>query len=103
MIRLPKFIFPVILTAIFLNPVKAEPVFKEVRTASNEILVLFFTSDTFDINEINIEDRGAWTINGQAPVGIYKHATQADACDHHIYLKTSLLVLIVHLKTLLVF
>ena len=41
---------------------------KEVHTASDRILVLFFTSDTVDINEVNIDSLPAWKINGE-PAG----------------------------------
>jgi hypothetical protein len=65
---------------------------QEVHTASDHILVLFFTGDNPDINEVNIDSVSAWKINGEPPVSIFRFATRADACDHFVYLETSRLV-----------
>ncbi|MDA3822408.1 MAG: glycoside hydrolase family 9 protein [Bacteroidales bacterium] len=69
--------------------IQANPTFKEVRTASNSVLVAFFTSDTVDINEINIDDVSKWKINGESAKSIHKYVMQANACNHHIYLETT--------------
>jgi len=88
--------FTTILTIIILlysfSAVKAKLTLQEVRTASNDVLVAFFTSDTIDITEADIENISEWKINGQPVKKIFRYATQADLCDHHIYLQTSELV-----------
>ncbi len=66
----------------------ATPVIKEIRTASNNVLVLYFESDTVDLNEINTENISDWKINGKQPAEIHKFVTEANACNHHIYLVT---------------
>lgn len=68
---------------------EAKPELKELRTASNNVLVLFFSSDTINVNEIDTKDLSQWAINGQAPDSIYKYVTQANLCDHHVFLVTS--------------
>ena len=35
---------------------------REVRTASNDVVVAFFTSDTADINESDISDLSRWKL-----------------------------------------
>jgi endoglucanase len=66
----------------------AELTLKEIRTASNDVLVVFYTSDKIDINEADISNPTAWKINGAPAKGIYKYVMQPDPCDHHIYIKT---------------
>ncbi len=61
----------------------------EIRTASDQVIVAFFRSDTVDLDEIDISELSGWEINGQEPMEIYQYAMQADECDHHIYLKTN--------------
>ncbi|MBN2518943.1 MAG: glycoside hydrolase family 9 protein [Bacteroidales bacterium] len=61
---------------------------QEIRTASNNIIVLYFTSDTINVNEVNIEKAEDWKINGKPAINIYRYATQADVFDHYVYLKT---------------
>jgi len=70
----------------------AKPILQEVRTASNKILVLYFTDDTTDIHAIRIDQPEAWKINGTPADQIYRFATGADACDHYVYLETSILL-----------
>ena len=38
-------------------------------------------------NEVNTADLAAWKLNGQPVTAINKFVTEADACDHHIYLQ----------------
>ena len=64
---------------------------QEVRTASDHILVLLFTSDIPDVNEVKIDSINAWRINGEPAGKIFRFATRADACDHYVYLETSIL------------
>ncbi len=62
--------------------------FTEIRTASDQVIVAFFSSDTVNLEEIDIENLSGWEINGKQAREIYKYVMQADQCDHHIYLKT---------------
>jgi hypothetical protein len=38
---------------------------KEIRAASNDVLVAFFTGDSIDVNEIDIGNEPQWKINGK--------------------------------------
>ncbi|MFC1650279.1 glycoside hydrolase family 9 protein [Candidatus Latescibacterota bacterium] len=84
------------LTAIFMvisiSSAEATLNLQNVRSASRDVLVAFFTSDSTDVTEADIENISKWKINGQSPTNIFRYATKADACDHHIYLQTSGLV-----------
>jgi len=65
---------------------------KEIRTASNNVLAAYFKSTTIDANEVNTGALSSWTLNGQPVTAIHKFVTEADACDHHIYLQVPTLV-----------
>jgi endoglucanase len=67
----------------------ARPILQEIHTASNDVLVAFFSGDSADVDAIRIDDTKRWKINGEPILEIYKYATRADPSDHHIYLKTS--------------
>jgi endoglucanase len=73
-------------------PANAELTLKEIRTASKEVLVAYFKSTKIDANEVNTNDLSAWKLNGQAVTAMNKFVTEADACDHHIYLQVPELV-----------
>jgi endoglucanase len=75
-----------------ISHVEAKLTLQEVRTVSKDVLVAFFTSDTTDIYEADVQDSLSWKINGQPALKIFRYATRADACDHHIYLQTTELV-----------
>jgi len=64
----------------------------EIRTASPTVLVAFFKSTTINANEVNTVDLSAWKLNGQPVTAINKFVTEADACEHHIYLQVPALV-----------
>jgi endoglucanase len=75
--------------------------FKEIRTASDTVLVAFFKSSNasgpvwnrvIQTNEVNTDDPTLWKLNGQPVVAVNKFVTPADACDYHIYLQTPRLV-----------
>jgi endoglucanase len=66
----------------------ARPSLKEIRSASNNVLVVFIAEDQLDANAIGIEDISRWKINGEPASGIYKYSTRSDPFEHHIYLKT---------------
>ena len=69
----------------------AELSLKEIRTASNTVLVPYFKSTKIDANEVSTADLSAWKLNGRPVAGIDKFITEADACDHHIYLHVAAL------------
>ncbi len=60
--------------------------FQEIRTASKDILVVFFKSDTIDIDEVDISNPSQWKLNGKSVKSISKFATESNKCDHYIYL-----------------
>jgi endoglucanase len=70
----------------------AELTLKEVRTASKDVLVAYFKSTVADPNEVKTADLASWQLNGQPVAAINKFVTEADACDHHIYLQVPALV-----------
>jgi endoglucanase len=78
-----------IVTAYF--QVHAALTLSEVRTASNNVLVVYFKSTTADNNEVNIT-KSSWKINGTEPLNIYRFVTEVSRADHFIYLETAQLV-----------
>lgn len=74
---------------------------KEIRTASDDILVALFesrnvTGPVWDrvhqTNEINTGDLSAWKLNGQPVSAIHQFVTPSEFCDYHIFLKAGKLV-----------
>ena len=65
---------------------------KEIRTASKDVLVAYFKSTVINANEVNTTNLASWKLNGQPVTAINKFVTEADACDHHIYLQVPALV-----------
>lgn len=63
----------------------------EIRTASNNVLVVYFKSNTVTSNEVDVT-KASWKINGTEPLNIYRFVTEASRADHFIYLETSQLV-----------
>jgi endoglucanase len=61
-------------------------VLKEIRTASDNVITLFFNSDIVNIDGIDISDPSAWTVNRKPVKALNKFVTEADASEHHIYL-----------------
>ena len=61
-------------------------VLKEVRTASDNVITLFFNSDIVNIDGIDISDPSAWKVNRKPVKALNKFVTEADASEHHIYL-----------------
>jgi len=72
--------------------VHAELSLTEIRTASNNVLVAFYKSDIIKADEVDTSDLSLWKLNGQSAVAINKFVTEANACDHHIYLQVPALV-----------
>lgn len=61
-------------------------VLKEVRTASDNVVVAFFTSEIMDPDGIDISDPSVWTLNGVPAKALNKYVTEADDSEHHIYI-----------------
>jgi endoglucanase len=72
--------------------VHAELSLTEIRTASNNVLVAYYKSDIIKADQVDTNDVSLWKLNGQAVVAINKFVTEANACDHHIYLQVPTLV-----------
>ena len=70
----------------------AELTLQEIRTASKDVLVAYFTSTVINTNEVNTTNPAAWKLNGQAVIAINQFVTEGDACEHHIYLQVPGLV-----------
>ncbi len=70
----------------------ADLVLKEIRTASDDVLVAYFKSNIIQADEAKTDDITTWKIDGKPVLAIHKFVTEADACDHHIYLQTSKLI-----------
>ena len=58
----------------------------EIRTASDNVLVAFFTSEIVDLNGVDISEPSQWKLDGKPVRAIHKYVTEADASEHHIYL-----------------
>ncbi|MCQ2057602.1 MAG: hypothetical protein MJY75_05250, partial [Bacteroidaceae bacterium] len=65
---------------------QAKLTFQEIRTASDNVIELYFTSDTLDVNEVDISDASQWKVNGQQVLAINRTGAAADMCDHTVYL-----------------
>jgi len=87
-VKKKNFILTFFLLFFGVNQVFSKVTFKEVRTASNTVIVAFFTSDTVNIDEIGITDLSQWKINGKQAKSINKYVMQTNSCNHHIYLET---------------
>lgn len=78
----------IVFAAMVLVPALAQAklTFQEIRTASDNVIELYFTSDTLDVNEVDISDASQWKVNGQQVLAINRTGAAADMCDHYIYL-----------------
>src|SRR5450759_5832055 len=85
--KLTLAIFAVILINYSVSGAKVGLTLQEVRTASKNILVAYFTSDTLNLNEVDISDKNSWKINGQPCADLFLYSTKANACDHYVYLQ----------------
>jgi endoglucanase len=72
--------------------VYAELSLTEIRTASNNVLVAYYKSDIIKADQVDTNDISSWKLNGQSVTAINKYVTEANACDHHIYLQVPTLV-----------
>jgi endoglucanase len=87
-----KVLILLFISLLFLCSLHAKVTLREIRTAADNVIVMLYTSDTMDINEVDISNREAWKINGKPVQKIFLYATNADKCDHHVYLSTEKLV-----------
>ena len=57
---------------------------REIRTASNNVIELFYQSDTLDVNEVDISDSTQWKVNGTPALAVNRVAAAADqpVSDH---------------------
>ena len=73
---------------------------QEVRTASNTVIEVYFTSTTMNTAEVNTADLTQWTVNGTPVTAINKYVMSAVnpavnpalSADHHIFLTVPPLV-----------
>ena len=72
--------------------VHAELSLTEIRTASNNVLVAYYKSDIIKADQVDTANLSLWKLDGQSVVAINKFVTEANACDHHIYLPVPTLV-----------
>ncbi len=89
-----KNVFLIVFLGLFFiaNQAHSKVKFDEIRTASENVIVAFFTSDTVNIEEIVTTVLSDWKINGQPAKSIHKYVMQANKCNHHIYLETEKLI-----------
>ena len=66
--------------------------FKELRTASDRVLVAYFICDTISTDVIDISKPEEWKINGKPAAAVHRYVMQSDGSQHHIYLETDKLV-----------
>ena len=72
--------------------VHAELSLTEIRTAANNVLVAYYKSDIIKADQVDTNDVSLWKLNGQSVAAINQFVTEANACDHHIYLQVPALV-----------
>ena len=65
---------------------RAELKIREIRTAADNVIELFWVSDQLDVNEVDISDPAQWKVNGKEVIGVNRVAAPADKCDHFVYL-----------------
>ena len=65
----------------------ASLVLKEIRTASDRIVVALFNSDIVDLDGVDISDPSQWKLGRKPVKAIHKYVTEADASEHHIYME----------------
>ena len=66
--------------------VRAELKIQEIRTASDNVIELFWVSDKLDVNEVDISNPAQWKVNGREVLSVNRVAAPADQCDHFVYL-----------------
>ena len=87
-----NFILSLFILFFTVNQAYSKVTFSEVRTASDNVIIAFFVSDTVNVDEISTSELSQWKINGKPAKSINKYVMQASKCNHHIYLETEKLV-----------
>jgi len=62
-------------------------VLKDVRTASDRILVALFTSDIVDLDGIDITKPEEWKLGRKSVVSLHKWVTEAEGSEHRVYIE----------------
>ena len=70
------------------SALQAKVTFEEVRTASDQIIVAFFTGDEINAEAVDVSNPGQWKINGTPAEIVGNYAMQASAFDYHVYLNS---------------
>ena len=82
---------PVLILAVLtfgISVLQAKVTFREVRTASDNIIVAFFTGDEIEAEAIDLSNPERWKINGNPAEIVGNYAMQASSFDYHVYLKS---------------
>ena len=71
------------------NPGAPDPslTLREVRTASDRILIALFTSDIVDLEGVDISDPSRWKLGRKPVTALHKWVTEAEGSEHRIYLE----------------
>ena len=71
------------------NPGESDPslTLREVRTASDRILIALFTSDIVDLEGVDISDPSRWKLGRKPVTALHKWVTEAEGSEHRIYLE----------------
>lgn len=72
-------------------PVSAKLEIQEIRTAANNVIELYFTSDTLNVNELDTSNPAQWKVNGEEVIAVNRVAAPALMCDHFVYLTVPIL------------
>ena len=60
---------------------------REVRTASDRVLIALFTSDIVDLEGVDISDPSRWKLGRKPVTALHKWVTEAEGSEHRIYLE----------------
>lgn len=67
----------------------ARPSLREVRSASDNVLVAFIAGNSNEIESVAIGNPEQWKVNGRPATAVYQYSIASDPFDHHIYLETT--------------
>ena len=62
-------------------------VLKEVRTASDRIIVALFTSDIVALDGIDITKQEEWKLGRKSVISLHKWVTEAEGSEHRVYIE----------------
>ncbi|MBN1950751.1 MAG: glycoside hydrolase family 9 protein [Bacteroidales bacterium] len=66
----------------------AQLTLQDIHTASDQILVLLFTSPEYNLDDLNTDDISAWTVNGKPAKALFRSSAHAEGAEHFVYLET---------------